>query len=239
GEAYLTLGTFTPGAPRTSDYAGRDIYYRSVQRRSEDWLTVRDFLWRWDTDWFWCSRAFGAQHPLVRPLWPRRYKRSDVYWRLVALEQRYGVVRRIDALRGRPRRESVVQDVEVPVEALPACLEGIERITGIRPVWVCPLQLRDGAGWPLYPLDPGRLYVNVGFWSTVALPAGADDGSINRSVEALVAALGGHKSLYSTVHYSPEEFWARYPAAAYAPAKARYDPDGRFPDLYAKTVGRA
>ena len=31
--------------------------------RQVDYLTVRDYLWRWDTDWFWCSRAFGVQQP--------------------------------------------------------------------------------------------------------------------------------------------------------------------------------
>ena len=51
-----------------------EIYYRSIQRREVDHLTVRDYLWRWDTDWFWCSRAFGVQQPLVRRLWPRRLR---------------------------------------------------------------------------------------------------------------------------------------------------------------------
>ena len=31
-----------------------------------------DYLWRWDTDWFWCSGAFGVQNPTVRRLWPKR-----------------------------------------------------------------------------------------------------------------------------------------------------------------------
>ena len=84
-EQYLTLGTFVDDGAAVSDYTGMEIYYRSIQRREVDHLTVRDYLWRWDTDWFWCSRAFGVQHPLVRRLWPRRYRRSDVYRRLVAL----------------------------------------------------------------------------------------------------------------------------------------------------------
>ena len=31
---------------------------------------AHDYLWRWDTDWFWCSKNLGAQHPLVRRLMP-------------------------------------------------------------------------------------------------------------------------------------------------------------------------
>ena len=68
---FLTLGRFAGEAPYTSDYTYRRIYYRSIPERREDWLTVRDFLWRWDTDWFWCSRNLLAQHPLVRRLYGR------------------------------------------------------------------------------------------------------------------------------------------------------------------------
>ena len=52
--------------------------------------------------------------------------------------------------------------------------------------------------------------------------------------EEAVHALGGHKSLYSTVHYSEDEFWHRYNGTAYHAIKATYDPDGRLPDLYHK-----
>ena len=73
----------------TSDYAGQQVYWRSIQQRATDLLTTYDYLWRWDTDWFWCSRAFGAQHPLVRRVWPRRLRRSDTYHRLVGLDRRF------------------------------------------------------------------------------------------------------------------------------------------------------
>jgi FAD/FMN-containing dehydrogenase len=91
GELYLSVGAFSDVAPWRSDYTGQQIYYTSIAATKEDFLTVRDYLWRWDTDWFWCSRAFGVQRPLVRRMWPRRYRRSDVYRRLVALDQRYGL----------------------------------------------------------------------------------------------------------------------------------------------------
>ena len=101
---------------RPSDYTGQDIYYRSLRRRTRDALTTYDYLWRWDTDWFWCSAAFGVQHPVVRRLWPARYRRSDVYHRLVRLEHRHQVAARVDRWRGRPARERVVQDVEIPLD---------------------------------------------------------------------------------------------------------------------------
>jgi FAD/FMN-containing dehydrogenase len=65
-EQYLTLGEMVgrlPDGLSLSDYTGMDIYYRSIQSKAEDVLTIHDYLWRWDTDWFWCSRAFGTQKP--------------------------------------------------------------------------------------------------------------------------------------------------------------------------------
>jgi FAD/FMN-containing dehydrogenase len=238
-ECYLTLGSYTPTAPTASDYTGQQIYYRSIQQRSEDWLTTHDYFWRWDTDWFWCSRAFGAQNPRIRRFWPSRWRRSDVYWRLIALERKYGVKRRIDRRGGKPEAEEVIQDIEVPVDRLAEFIEFLDRRTGIEPVWICPLQQRDpDASWPLYRLDPQTLYVNVGFWSTAPLPPGEREGFHNRAIEEKVSELGGRKSLYSTAFYPEEEFWATYGGDSYELLKKTYDPDGRLLDLYAKTVQR-
>src|SRR6478752_7641340 len=114
-ESYLTLGTGTDEPGPTSDYTGQQIYYRSIQRRATDRLSIHDYLWRWDTDWFWCSRAFGAQQPVVRRFWPQRLRRSSFYWKLVALDRSFGIADRIERLHRRPPLERVVQDIEVPV----------------------------------------------------------------------------------------------------------------------------
>jgi len=239
-ELYLTVARWSATTPRPpSDYTRTGVFYRSLQERSEDWLTVRDYLWRWDTDWFWCSRVFGVQdRPWLRRLLGRRWLRSTTWWRLVGLEQRFGAKAAWDRRHGLPERESVVQDVEVPAERLPEMLAFLDAQTQIRPVWVCPLGLRDERQWPLYPMAPGTLWVNVGFWSTVALPPGEGDGFHNRAIEREVTRLGGHKSLYSTSFYSREEFATLYGGAAYAALKHTWDPAGRLLDLYDKTVGR-
>ncbi|MFZ5872049.1 MAG: FAD-binding protein, partial [Actinomycetota bacterium] len=238
GEAYLVLGTFTDEVPAVSDYTGQEIYYRSVRDRARDALTADAYLWRWDTDWFWCSRAFGVQHPLVRRLWPRRYRRSDVYHRLVGLDHRWHVAARLDRLRGQPPRERVVQDVEIPLEETPGFLRWFADHVPMSPVWLCPVRLRSDRPWPLYPMSPDRTYVNVGFWGTVPVAPGARDGDVNRAVERAVADAGGHKSLYSDAYYDLETFDRLYGGEAYRSARRRYDPSGRLTDLYDKAVGR-
>lgn len=105
-ESYLCIGMQTSVPGPVSDYTGQDIYYRSIQHEAgikEDRLTIHDYFWRWDTDWFWCSRSFGAQNPRLRRWWPRRYRRSSVYWRLMALDQRFGIADRFENSRVVPR----------------------------------------------------------------------------------------------------------------------------------------
>ncbi len=115
----------------------------------------------------------------------------------------------------------------------------------IEPVWLCPIRLRPNGTartgvqtWPLYPLEPDQLYVNVGFWSTVAIEPGRADGDVNKMIEAEVDAVGGHKSLYSDAYYDEADFWSRYGGGDYQAAKRRYDPQSRLLDLYAKAVRR-
>ncbi|MEO3937996.1 FAD-binding oxidoreductase [Dermatophilaceae bacterium Soc4.6] len=259
-EVYLTLGRWADtladapdGVP--SDYTGSKIFYRSLRERTHDLLTVRDYLWRWDTDWFWCSRAFGAQHPVVRRLWPKSKLRSDVYWKIVAFENRHQVAARVDARRGRLPRERVVQDVEIPLEHTAEFVDWFLREVPIEPLWLCPVQLRPRPGppqpgttgspdqraasstqWPLYPMGVGQPYVNVGFWSTVPIEPGRADGDTNRGIEAEVTRLGGHKSLYSDAYYDEDTFAELYGGSDYALVKKRYDPRGRLPTLYDKAV---
>jgi FAD/FMN-containing dehydrogenase len=241
-EAYLTLGAKTDEPGPVSDYTGQGIYYRSIQHDGEsprtDRLTTHDYLWRWDTDWFWCSRAFGAQNPALRRLWPRRYRRSSVYWKLLALDHRLHVADRLEARQGRLPRERVVQDIEVPLERTAEFVHWFLREIPIEPIWLCPVRSHDR--WPLYPLRPGETYVNVGFWSSVPRDAATpeDEGAANRLIEAKVTALDGHKSLYSDAYYDEPEFWRLYGGETYAALKRRYDPGSRLLDLYSKAVQR-
>ncbi len=174
-ESYLVMARFTDEEGPTSDYTRDKIFYRSLQHARgirRDRLTVRDYIWRWDTDWFWCSRAFGAQNPRVRKVWPRQLRRSSFYWKLVRLDRKYELEYNfIKKPKGLPRAERVVQDIEVTPDNLPEFLDWFFQASDIQPVWLCPIRLREGvedlvdagtlaadspAPWPLYPLRPGQ-----------------------------------------------------------------------------------
>lgn len=244
----LSVARFNRDAPReASDYSFESIYYRSLLERDEDVLTVRGYLWRWDTDWFWCSRAFGAQNPKIRRFWPKQYLRSSFYWKLIALDHKYDIGDRLEKRKGKPPRERVVQDVEVPIERTADFVSWFLEEIPIEPLWLCPLRLREPSPaaasasrpWPLYPLEPKRTYVNIGFWSSVPIVPGEREGAANRLIEEKVSDFDGHKSLYSDSYYSKEDFEELYYGGdRYIGLKERYDPKSRLLDLFSKAVQR-
>jgi FAD/FMN-containing dehydrogenase len=237
-ELVITTGEFVDTAPYTSDYSFERIYYRSLRERTDDFLAVRDYLWRWDTDWFWCSKNLYAQNPLVRRLLGRKRLNSIFYSRVMRWNSRIGLTRALDRIRGR-HPESVIQDVDIPLDRAAEFLEFFAREIGILPVWICPFKaFEPNVTWTLYPTRSDTLYVNFGFWDVVRSRTPHSRGHFNRLVERKVAELGGIKSLYSESFYSRDEFWQSYNKPGYDALKARYDPHHAFKDLYEKCVLR-
>jgi len=235
-EQVITVGHFVDTAPYTSDYTFERIYYRSIREREEDYLTARDYIWRWDTDWFWCSKNLHAQNPVVRRLLGRERLNSVFYTRVMRWNARVGLTRRLDRLLGK-HPESVIQDVDIPIAHAPEFLAFFLREIGILPIWICPFRSpHEDACWPLFPARPGRLYVNFGFWDVVRPDEPHPAGHFNRLIERKVQQLGGLKSLYSDSYFPQDEFWSMYDKNAYDALKAKYDPNGVFKNLYEKTV---
>jgi FAD/FMN-containing dehydrogenase len=235
----LSTSRFVDDAPYTSDYSLENIYYKSILARDEDYLVTRDFIWRWDTDWFWCSRVLGAENPVVRRLLGRKRLNSVTYMRLLKWSSRHGLAQRLNRLRGFRHQEAVIQDVPIPIERAAEFLQWFHDEIGILPVWTCPVRVRNpDRVFDLFPMQPDRLYINFGFWDAIREKTERPPGYYNRKIEAKVAELGGLKSLYSDVYYPPDEFWQQFDGEAYRRLKQRYDPEGRLSDLYEKTVLR-
>ena len=232
-EMYITRGEFVDEAGSVSDYTYMDVYYRSIRQKKTDYLTIRDFLWRWDTDWYWHSHRFGAEVPFVRRLLGRKRLRSSFFWKIRDLNYRSRVFWAVVGLFS--RRETIIQDAEIPIARSAEFADFLNREIPITPVWICPVKTYDRESrYPLYLMDPDTVYVNFGFWGTV--PSDKPDGHLNRQVEAKVRELGGRKMLYSDSFYSREDFAEIYGLQAYEGLKRKYDPAGTFPGLYEKCV---
>ena len=230
----LSTANFVAEAPTVSDYTFENIYYRSLRERQDDHLTAEHYLWRWDTDWFWCSKNLGAQHPQLRRLLGRQRLGSRFYQRVMRWNSRWRLLELAERAAGY-RRESVIQDVDLPCSSAAQFLRTFMDEIGIFPIWVCPVRHRGAAATPLFPA-PAERYVNFGFWDTLRFDIGYPNGHFNRIVEQAVADGGGIKSLYSSSFYDKEEFNRIYGGDAYRQLKDRYDPTRALGELFDKCV---
>jgi FAD/FMN-containing dehydrogenase len=237
-EMFVNIARFTDSAPVTSDYTYRHIYYQSIRTKPVDFMTVRDYLWRWDTDWFWCSKNLFAEVPWIRVLYGQKRLNSRTYTKLMRWNSKLGLTRAFERLFGL-HSESIIQDIDVPIAAATAYLDFHLREIDIRPIWICPIGVPPASpGFDLYPMDRDKLYVNFGFWDVKRTKTPYPPGHFNRMIERRVTALGGIKSLYSDSYFTRDEFAAAYGNAPYQQLKMKYDPDGRFGNLYDKCVLR-
>jgi FAD/FMN-containing dehydrogenase len=235
---FLTIGRFAEKAPYTSDYTYKSIYYRSIAEKREDYLTVKDYLWRWDTDWFWCSKNVFAQNAFIRRLYGRKRLGSKTYTKIMRWNSRVGISKWVERLMGL-HSESVIQDVDIPLARAAEFLEFYAKEIALWPQWVCPIGFHGAEQkFRLYPAKPG-FYINFGFWDVKRTKEAHPAGHFNRLIERKVAELGGIKSLYSDSYFSPQEFSTSYGGEFFKKLKAKYDPAGAFPDLYAKCVLKA
>jgi FAD/FMN-containing dehydrogenase len=238
GEYYLTVGEFVDEAPYTSDYSYKKIYYQSIREREQDYLTVKDYLWRWDTDWFWCSKNLHAQNPIVRRILGKSRLNSVSYTKIMRWNSKWGLMSAVNRLLGL-HAEAVIQDVELPLGRCAEFLDFYLNTIRFMPVWVCPTRAYDrNVRWHLYRMDPNALYVNFGFWDVIKTRKKLPAGYHNRLIERKVRELSGMKSLYSDTYFSADEFWNIYNKPVYDKLKTKYDPSSRFKDLYTKCVLR-
>ena len=146
-EAYLTLG-------RNSDAAAEDERLHRpadllpvAAQRQQDVLTAHDYLWRWDTDWFWCSGAFGAQKPRRPPavaatLAAQRRLPPDRR----AREPHRLAARGSTAAAASPTANASSRTSRSRSTRLADFLRWFAADVGMRPVWLCPLRLREPDG---------------------------------------------------------------------------------------------
>jgi len=238
-EYVVNTGGFVAEAPWRSDYTYEKIYYKSLLEKQVDYLTTPDYIWRWDTDWFWCSKNLFAQNPVVRRLLGRERLNSRTYTRVMRFNSKWGFTRRLARLRGR-FPESVIQDVDIPLARAPEFLAFFMREVGVLPIWICPIgPAQHDNRFPLYSMQSEGLYINFGFWDVVESTTGHEPGHFNRLIENKVLELGGIKSLYSESYFDRETFARAYAIDRYQALKAKYDPQHRALDLYDKCVLRA
>ncbi len=229
---FLTVSRFVDQPPHVDDILRRNIFYKLIEEQSDVYLTTKDYLFRYDPDWFWNIPETPAYN-LFRRFAPAALRSSGFYKRYVDAKTR--LLDRV-APRRAQSEEPLIQDWEVPWEQAAELTRFALREVdlGGKP-WIVTA-IRTPASPTLYPLKADTLYYNLGCYCQVRKPAGRDAYHYTRIMDRKCFELGGIKMLYSSTFLSKDEFSRIYNGAAYDSLKARYDPAGRQRGLFEKCV---
>jgi FAD/FMN-containing dehydrogenase len=227
----VSVGRYCEHAPYV-----RNIYkvpfYKTIPALAEDYLTVFDYFFRYDPDWFWCSRYLGMENPLVRALVGHKRMRSSHYYRVAAWSGKHPLVSRIRERFW--RRESLIQDAEMPSEKALSFIEWFDSIIGMKPYLVAPIQQYSSVVYPLSPITPGKQFMNVGFYA----PHKTNKPPLyyTKLIDQKILTMRARKMLYSVTTLSEQEFWTMFAHKPYEELKKKYDPNSVFAGLYEKAT---
>ncbi len=227
----VSLGRFVDTAPFVRDIY-KQPFYKSIGTHAEDYLKTEDYFFRYDPDWFWCSRLFGLENPLLRALYPKKKMRSDVYYRIAGASSRIPLVKQVRKLGW--KREPLIQDVEAPVEKAIEFVEWFDREIGMKPYIVAPVQQWKNVSYPLSPITPGKQFMNIGFYAPhkTRMP----ELYYTKLIDQKVLSMKVRKMLYSVTTLTEDEFWTLFPRRTYDALKKKYDPARTFKSLYEKVT---
>jgi len=231
---FVTLSRFTDDAPRVDDILRENIFYQLIERKRDVYLTTKDYLFRYDPEWFW-NIPESWPYRLFRRYAPESTRRSGFYKRYINLKNR---ARTALPWHSRDLEEPLIQDWEVPWEKAAELMRFAmsEADLSGKPWIATPVRATRAA--TLYPVAPGKLYFNLGCYCQVRKRPDRGDYYYTKVIDRKCFDLGGLKMLYSSTFLEADEFDRIYNGAAYAALKAKYDPDGKLKTLYEKCVMR-
>jgi FAD/FMN-containing dehydrogenase len=229
----LTLSRFVEKALAPADIVHDHIFYRLIAREGDVYLTTKDYLFRYDPDWFW-NVPETPPYRLFRRFAPAAMRNSGFYKRYTAFRHRL-----LGILPRRPEdEEPLIQDWEVPwdqaEELLRCALDTVD--LGGRPWIATPIRVLSPP--TLYPVRPGTLYFNLGCYCQVKKRPDRGDYYYTKLLDRKCFDLGGIKMLYSSTFLDEPEFDRIYNGAGYRAIKRKYDPGGALGTLFEKCVLR-
>ncbi|HEX5419308.1 MAG TPA: FAD-binding protein, partial [Gammaproteobacteria bacterium] len=228
----LMTGRFADSVPRVDDILRKNIFYKLLEERGEIYLRARDYIFRYDPEWFW-NIPDTLPYKLFRRYAPERFRNSGFYTRYVAFK---GRLRERLGLGPDTETEPLIQDWEVPWRNSEALLRfALENVDLGGLPWAA-VPIKPLSRPTLYPVAPRHMYFNLGCYCQVRRPPGKPPYYYTRIVDDACFGLGGIKMLYSSSFLDEKDFDAHYNGTAYHALKQKYDPAGKASTLYRKVA---
>ena len=229
---YLTVSRFIDNPPRIDDIVRSHVFYKLILERPDVYLTTRDYLFRYDPEWFW-NIPEGPSYQLFRRYAPKALRTSGFYKRYTGWKR---TLREVLPYRAEETEEPLIQDWEVPWEQAAALTRfGLREVDLRGKPWIVT-PIRTPQSPTIYPVRSGAMYYNLGCYCQVRKQPAKGPYWYTRIMDEECFKRGGLKMLYSSHFLSREEFDRIYNGAAYREVKRKYDPENRLGDLYNKTA---
>lgn len=222
----LCLGELVDSAPYLNSYTTQGPYYRSTRRRDEDYIPIRDYLFRYDADAHWLSRT-------VPPLeW--RPVRAAVGRYFLGSTNLIRWSKRLEKVMRLRKRPDLVVDVFIPASRFADFCAWYRETLGYYPMWMVPYAMPRPYEW-LSPEQAEKAADELMIDCAVyGMRNNRKDVDVSELLEEKTYELGGVKTLISRNHYTRERFWKIYNEPNYYAVKKKTDPSGLFADLFEK-----
>lgn len=218
------LGTMVDHTPWLSRYHLWPIYYKSTETRSLDYMSTRDYFFRYDAECHWLSRSVPPlENPIVRLLAGRFFLGST---NMIRWANRLAPIFRMK------RRPDVVVDVFIPARNFKRFFEWYVDTFDFWPLWLVPYHMEE-----VYPWVDDAFQRRIGEQLVIdcaiyGKPNDRPDQDLSELLERKVYELDGIKTLISRNHYDRTTFWSIYSKPRYEAVKALTDPRNLFQNTY-------
>ena len=219
----LVIGNFTDQASYTHSYEWKYPFYKATKKRDEDYMTVYDYFFRYDSDCHWIARNYGLENPILRFLFGKLFLGSTKMLKLA----------RKTSFLLKKKRPDVIVDVFVPFSRIENFFEFYKTQLGDFPVWVVPYQIPELYPWinaKHFSKVKDKLFIDLAIYGMKQ----KGDKNYYRILEEALLKLPGIKTLISHNFYSEKEFWSVWNKKNYLELKKLTDPDNIFNDIYNK-----
>ncbi len=249
----ICLGEYAANAPYISNYEKENIYYKSTDKKNEDYLPTSQYFFRYDTECHWLSRTIPPlEWTAVRKFFGKFFLGSDnmIRWTerlkkisLPAEAQNLPPLRAAEKFLNYKKRPDVIVDVFIPSKKFTDFWAWYKKEFNFFPLWIVPYKMprpkADKVGlypWinPVHAMKSGEsFFIDTAIYGKKNCEA---DRDLAKMLEDKVFELGGIKTLISKNYYSRERFAEIYNLALYDRIKQKTDPKNLFGTVYERMV---
>ena len=225
-ELFLMKGKMTEEKPPFLNKYIRQIYYKTISKQKEDYMTIKDYIWRYDSNSFYLDG-------LIQNKYLRYF--------FVNLLSSYKLkkIKELSIFNLFPKNnntEPITNDLALKLKNFNNFLEWYDEKISVYPTWICPYICKND--YTFFKCDNKlELDFGIGFGVRKVKENNCNDNYYKKLIDDKMYSMKSIKGLYSNTFLPEDKFWELYdPSNKYSCLKNKYDPDNRFSNLFEKAV---